>query len=132
MNYAYTGPQQTHPGGVEAPTGAGSSGCGGGPFGVPVAEWFLDSRYELPGYGLLNARVTYTSPDDRWEVALFGNNINDKEYGNFASRFGGGYWEGGPPAPVNLKAPLRSALGVTRGRPLNWGLSFKYRMNQGL
>jgi iron complex outermembrane recepter protein len=132
LNYAYTGPQQTHPGGVEAPTGAGSSGCGGGPFGVPVAEWFLDSRYELPGYGLLNARVTYTSPDDRWEVALFGNNINDKEYGNFASRFGGGYWEGGPPAPVNLKAPLRSALGVTRGRPLNWGLSFKYRMNQGL
>jgi len=128
INYAYTGPQQTHPGGVEAPNGPGSSGCGSGPFGVPVAEWFLDSRYELPGYGLLNARVTYTSPDQSWEVALFGNNLADKEYGNFASRFGGGYWEGGPPAPVNLKAPLRSALGVTRGRPLNWGLTFKYHL----
>ena len=131
VNYAYTGSQQTHPGGVEAPTGAGSSGCGGGPFGVPVAEWFLDSRYELPGYGLLNARLSYTSPDDLWEVALFGNNLNDKQYGNFASRFGGGYWEGGPPAPVNLKAPLRSALGVTRGRPLSWGLTFKYRLGSG-
>lgn len=130
LNYAYTGPQQTHPGGVEAPNGAGSSGCGTGPFGVPVAEWFLDSRYELPGYGLLNARVTYTNPANTWEVALFGNNLADENYGNFASRFGGGYWEGGPPAPVNLKAPLRSALGVTRGRPLNWGVSFKYRFNQ--
>lgn len=128
LNYAYTGAQQTHPGGVEAPSGAGSSGCGTGPFGVPVAEWFLDSRYELPGYGLLNARLTYTSPDQRWEASLFGNNLSDKEYGNFASRFGGGYWEGGPPAPVNLKAPLRSALGITRGRPLNWGLTFKYHL----
>ncbi len=131
VNYAYTGAQQTHPGGVEAPNGPGSSGCGTGPFGVPVAEWFLDSRYELPGYGLLNARLTYTSPDNLWEVSLFGNNLADKNYGNFASRFGGGYWEGGPPAPVNLKTPLRSALGITRGRPLSWGLTFKYRMGAG-
>lgn len=125
LNYAYTGSQQTHPGGVEAP-----SGCTPAPFGVPVPEWFLDSRYELPGYGLLSARVTYTDPSDRWEVSLFGNNLLDEEYGNFASRFGGGYWEGGPPAPINLKEPQRSALGVTRGRPFSWGLSFKYNMGQ--
>lgn len=127
MNYAYVGAQQTHPGGVEAP-----SGCEGspGPF-PPTPEWFLDSRYELDGYGLLNARVTYTSPDERWEVSLFGNNLSDTDYGNFASRFGGGYWEGGPPAPINLKEPQRSALGVTRGRPLNWGLSFQYNFNPG-
>ena len=124
LNYAYVGPQQTHPGGVEAPSGCPSAG---GPF-PPTPEWFLDSRYELAGYGLLNARIAYTSPDERWELALFGNNLNDKTYGNFATRFGGGYWEGGPPAPVNLKAPERSAVGITRGRPLNWGLSFKYNL----
>ncbi len=121
LNYAYTGPQQTHPGGVEKP-----SGCPPAAFGVPTAEWFLDSRYELPGYGLLNGRLSYTSSDELWEIALFGNNLADKNYGNFASRFGGGYWEGGPPAPVNLKTPERSALGITRGRPLNYGLSVKY------
>src|SRR5690606_12713641 len=110
--------------GVEAPSGCPSAG---GPF-PPTPEWFLDSRYELAGYGLLNARIAYTSPDERWELALFGNNLNDKTYGNFATRFGGGYWEGGPPAPVNLKAPERSAVGITRGRPLNWGLSFKYNL----
>lgn len=126
INYAYTGSQQTHPGGVEAP-----SGCpGGGPF-PPTAEWFLDSRYELPGYGLLNARLAYAPPNGQWEVALFGNNLTDKNYGNFASRFGGGYWEGGPPAPVGLKAPERSALGVTRGRPRNYGLSFQYNFGGG-
>jgi len=124
LNYAYTGAQQTHPGGVDAPSGCARSP---GPF-PPTPEWFTDSRYELPGYGLLNARIAYNSPDGMWELAVFGNNLTDKNYGNFASRFGGGYWEGGPPAPINLKAPERSALGITRGRPRNFGVSFQYNL----
>ena len=126
MNYTYVGKQQTHSGGMDSPSGCASSG---GPF-PPTPEWFVDSRYELDGYGLLNARVTYTSANQRWQISAFGNNLTDKTYGNFATRFGGGYWEGGPPAPINLKAPERSAVSITRGRPLNWGLSLRYSMGQ--
>ena len=33
-----------------------------------------------PGYGLVNARLTYTPPKGNWEVALWGKNLADKEY----------------------------------------------------
>ena len=55
-----------------------------------VPGWFFDSRYELPDYSLLNARVRYTNPGGDWEVALFANNLTDEVYGNYATRFGGG------------------------------------------
>jgi len=31
-------------------------------------------------YGLLTARLSYVSPDETWQVALFGNNLTDEEY----------------------------------------------------
>jgi iron complex outermembrane receptor protein len=121
MNFSWVGPQATHPGGVTS----GACGPQVGPF-PPTAEWFLDSRYKLDSYGLLSARIRYASDDGRWVATLFGNNLTDNNYANFATRFGGGFWEGAPPAPVGLKAPLRSALGMTRGRPLEWGITLQY------
>jgi len=32
------------------------------------------------GYAVANARMSYTTEDDRWEAALFVNNIADEEY----------------------------------------------------
>jgi hypothetical protein len=56
---------------------------------------------------------------------LFGNNLTDEDYANYASRFGGGFWEASP-NPVGLRAPDRSALGRTMGRPRELGVKFKY------
>jgi tetratricopeptide (TPR) repeat protein len=36
------------------------------------------------GYTVLNARIGYGAQDGRWEVALFGDNLSDKEYRVYA------------------------------------------------
>jgi iron complex outermembrane receptor protein len=117
LNYGWTGKQQTHPGGTENPV---SKGC------LPSVANFLDSRYQLEDYGLLNGRVRYTSAGGKWALTLFGNNLTDEVYGNYASRFGGGFWDSGNPASSPLAAPPRSALSITRGRPREYGVTFQY------
>ena len=37
---------------------------------------------DQPAYGLLGARLTLRSPDDRWSIAVFGTNLADKRYRN--------------------------------------------------
>jgi iron complex outermembrane receptor protein len=52
--------------------------------------------FRQPEYGLLNARVGYQLPGGRWDLAIFGNNLLNKEtlvfvnagQGNFAGTFG--------------------------------------------
>lgn len=34
----------------------------------------------VPSYGLLNGRLQYNAPDDRWSLALFGNNLTNEFY----------------------------------------------------
>ena len=49
-------------------------------------------RYEAGDYGLLNARLQYVPKGDaRWEVALFGSNLTDKQVVN--GGFYGSIWE---------------------------------------
>jgi len=115
LSYAWVGEQETHPG------SAGVEACTPG----SVSFWFTDSRYRNPDYGLLNGRVSMESSDGKWAVTLFGNNLTDEVYANFASRFGGGFWEASP-APFGARAPDRSALGNTMGRPREYGVSFQY------
>jgi iron complex outermembrane receptor protein len=122
LNYAWTGKQQTHPGGTATPcfTAAGAPNL--------TPTFFFDSRYELPDYGLLNGRVQYAAVDGKWSLALFGNNLTDEVYASYASRAGGGFWDG-----VNMQgvgAPLRSMRGVTRGRPREFGLTFQYNFGR--
>jgi len=115
LSYAWVGEQETHPGSA----GAAALGC------PPPGQWFTDSRYENPDYGLLNGRVSFVSRDGAWTATLFGNNLTDEVYANYASRFGGGFWEGSP-APFGARAPDRSALGNTMGRPREYGVTFQY------
>jgi iron complex outermembrane receptor protein len=124
LTLAYTGPQQTHPGGTLTPCfdAAGAPNL--------LARGLFDSRYELPEYSLLNGRVRYTSADGTWELSLFGNNLTDEVYGNYASRFGGAFWDT-PTGVGPVASPQRSALGVTRGRPREYGLSFQYNVGDG-
>jgi iron complex outermembrane receptor protein len=129
LNYGWTGEQQTHPGGVSDPV---SNGCGAS------TTWFYDSRYELPDYGLWNGRVRYTSADAKWALTFFANNLTDEVYANYASRFGGGFWDftalATPPlnpTTLAIATPQRSALGLTRGRPREYGVTFQYNFGGG-
>jgi len=102
-NYAYIGPQQTHP----------TAGT--------------DSSYELPGYGLVNARIQWVTASARDTISLFANNLADKTYASYATRFGGGYWDAGSGAGV--AAPPRSALGAVRGRPREFGITVQHNFH---
>lgn len=59
------------------------------------------------GYGIANARLTYTSPDDSWTASAFVTNLTDRRYfvsGNASAAFG--------------------LAEVSYGRPREWGVSF--------
>ena len=54
---------------------------------------FEDSRYtfannapgnKLESYDLVNVRLTWTSPEETWDVAVIGTNVNNEEYLRFA------------------------------------------------
>jgi iron complex outermembrane recepter protein len=100
VNYAYVGEQETHP------TAVG------------------DSAFRMDDYGLVNARLMYRPDDMPVTLTLFANNLLDETYASYAQRFGGGFWDSG--AGTGLAAPLRSALGEVRGRPLEVGMSVQY------
>jgi iron complex outermembrane receptor protein len=119
LSYSYTGEQQTHNGGTTRP-------CFDATGAVNVlASGLLDSRYQLPDYSLLNGRVRYTSANGKLELTVFGNNLTDEVYGNFATRFGGAFWDT-PTGVGAVAAPERSALGITRGRPRELGVSAQF------
>ena len=97
-----------------------------------MASGLLDSRYETPDYSLVNGRVRYTNADGNWSLTVFGNNLTDEVYANFASRFGGAFWDTPTGADGAVAGPQRSALGVTRGRPRELGVSFQYNFGGGV
>jgi iron complex outermembrane receptor protein len=87
-----------------------------------------DSAYTLPSYGLLNGRVQWVSPSGQNIISVFGNNLLDKTYATYATRFGGGFWDAGGGA-ANLApifSPPRSMLSVVRGRPLEFGVTLQH------
>lgn len=70
-----------------------------------------DPLERQPGFGLLNLRLTWQLPDDRFDVSLFGTNVTDRFYLTNAqdSRTGNGVAFGGV------------------GRPAEWGVEFNMR-----
>ncbi len=106
VSYAYQGPQQTYPGSLTYPTGT------------------IDSSYQLPSYGLVNARLQLTTNDKKNVVALYANNLMDKVYATYATKFGGGYWDSG--AGTGLAAPPRSATQSVMGRPREFGITLQH------
>jgi iron complex outermembrane receptor protein len=72
----------------------------------------------------VNARLSWTGSDNRYQVSLFGNNLLDDTYATYATRFGGGFWDSGSGAGV--AAPLRSARSAVRGRPREFGITLQY------
>lgn len=106
LNYAYRGPTQTYPGSLSYPANT------------------VDSAYELPSYGLWNTRLQWTSMSGDNMVALYVNNLTDKAYATYATRFGGGFWDSG--AGTGRAAPPRSALQWVMGRPREIGITLQH------
>jgi iron complex outermembrane receptor protein len=106
LNYAYRGSQQTYPGSLTFPANT------------------VDSAYELPSYGLWNTRLQWTSSNSKNVVALYANNLLDKAYATYATRFGGGFWDSG--AGTGRAAPPRSALQWVMGRPREVGITLQH------
>lgn len=64
-------------------------------------------------YGLLNARATYSAPESRWSVSVYGNNLADKDY--FATVFESG-----------VSVPGTVVPGAIIGAPRTYGLTLDY------
>ncbi len=117
---SHTGPMQTHPGGFTAEENARYN-CGA------FAATFIDSRYEVPSYDLVNASLRFVPDTGSWSASLYGNNLTDEVYANNAQSFGRGFWtQGGPPGATGYSAPARSALADYRGRPREYGVTLQY------
>jgi iron complex outermembrane receptor protein len=109
-NYSYTADQETYP---ESSDPAANS----------------DGFYLLPSYSIVNARVQWTSSNGANSVSLFANNLLDKDYANFGTKFGGGFWDTFNPAfglAAGVGAPLRNMVSVSRSRPLEVGITYQY------
>jgi hypothetical protein len=120
LSYTDTGTMQTHPGGF-TPEENAVYGCSA------FAASFIDSRYEIPGYSLLNASLRFTSDSGKWTTTLYANNLTDEVYANNGQSFGRGYWTtGGPPGLLGPFAAPRSAVADYRARPREYGLTFQY------
>jgi len=120
LTYTDTGPMQTHPGGF-TPQEQAQFGCS------DFQASFIDSRYEVPSYGLLNASFRFASNSGKWMTTLFANNLTDEVYANNAQSFGRGYWTaGGPPGTIGPFAGPRGAVADYRGRPREYGMTFQF------
>jgi iron complex outermembrane receptor protein len=111
VNYSYTADQETYP---ESSDPAANS----------------DGFYLLPSYSIVNARVQWTSSNGANSVSLFANNLLDKDYANFGTKFGGGFWDTFNPGlgqlAAGVGAPLRNMVSVSRSRPLEIGITYQY------
>ena len=127
LNYTKTGPMQTHPGGFTADEFAALTCTFASPAAAAQAPTFIDSRYEVPSYTLVNFSMRFTPMSDRWTTTFYVNNLTDEIYANNAQSFGRGFWtQGGPAGGVGLSAPARQAIADYRGRPREYGLTFQF------
>jgi len=72
-----------------------------------------DPDDRVPGFGLANARLTYETPENNWQVAFSVNNLFDKFY-----------WQQLGTATQRNGLPANSRVG-TASRPREWAISFK-------
>lgn len=79
-------------------------------YGYRSREQFqlVATPWDQPGYGLLNARLGWSAPEDRWSVAVFGSNLADKKYrtagrGTILNEAGLAYSHIGRPRQIGLE-----------------------------
>lgn len=70
---------------------------------------FTGEEWEVPAFGLLQARAVLRPPEGTWELSLFGSNLTDERYST------GGFM-----------SPLLQIDDGTVGRPREWGMSVRF------
>ena len=90
---------------------------------TPRVDWYYQSAVHFdaeavteavqPGYSLLHARLSYDFMDDRAQIALFGNNLTDVSFMNYAQ---------------NL-VPYFGFVSAVYGQPRTFGGEISYRFN---
>ncbi len=70
--------------------------------------WENDNLHRQESYSVVNAQITWTDPNDRFYIGVFGNNLFDEEYSNFglASELGT-FIAAAPPMTYGVKAGLK-------------------------
>ncbi|MBT4522503.1 MAG: TonB-dependent receptor [Halieaceae bacterium] len=48
--------------------------------GLDAGSWGIKDQSTFDSFSLINARVAWLSPDENWEVALWGTNLTDEDY----------------------------------------------------
>jgi iron complex outermembrane recepter protein len=117
VNYSYTSDQQSYPESTDP-------------------ALMSDGSYLMPSYDIVNARFQWSSVDNKNVVTLFANNLLNRTYENFATKFGGGFWDsfnsgtgiqaGMGTVASGVGAPLRNMVSVTRARPREFGITYQY------
>lgn len=74
------------------------------------AKHLLANDFEQDGYTSVNANVSYTTPDEQWEISLYGKNLTDKVFFTQTSD--------------NVKS--FGARGVVRNEPRSFGVKVRY------
>lgn len=91
-----------------------TQGLGGA---TPEAQALMDLyRDDLDGpYDVVDARITYNDPSERWRVSLFGQNLTNEQYlyglGGFAASIGSPIADRAPPRFFGVEAAYRFASG---------------------
>ncbi|HEY0342722.1 MAG TPA: hypothetical protein VGC34_18110, partial [Steroidobacteraceae bacterium] len=67
-------------------------------------------QLEIPAYGLLNARLTFTT-NNNWSISVAGTNITDKFYWSSTNFISGDYqWKGVPGLPAQWFLSLKKTF----------------------
>jgi outer membrane receptor protein involved in Fe transport len=96
---------------------------------VPRLDWFYQgyrsngnaylpqlpgSDNKVPGYGVVNARLTFTPDDDKYEIALEAENLLDKFY-----------WYQLAAARSNIDGTVTDNRSGAPGRPREFAVTFR-------
>ncbi len=70
---------------VTVPTSAGDISLNASLYHNPGFFWEADNRYRQPEYNLVNGTITWTSPDKKFDVRVYGKNLLNEYYYSFLS-----------------------------------------------
>jgi iron complex outermembrane recepter protein len=94
----------------------------GGDPGIEITENDLESG----SYGLLNARLSYRTMNERWEVAAWGTNLTDKTYRDDEVNAIANALLGAVGSAIGAPQASMAVTTYTRNEPRMWGMDLTY------
>ncbi|BFM16896.1 TonB-dependent receptor [Maricurvus nonylphenolicus] len=119
--YTYRTSQRLTNSTTESLTSATITATGGDP-GFSFSENDLESG----SYGLLNARLSFMTADERWEIAAWGTNLTDKAYRDDDSLAVSNALLGAIGGFIGTPNSAFAVAPYTRNEPRMWGIDVTY------